>query len=406
MPTGSNSTALNLSARIPELDGIRGIAIGVVLIHHFIVVISVVQPATAASYLLVPLRLCWSGVDLFFVLSGFLIGGILLDARKSSNYYRVFYTRRFFRIVPIYTLLLLFSLALAGALQFGWAQKFSWMLEGHMPWYTYPLFLQNFWMVPRSVLGAPILSITWTLAIEEQFYLTLPVIVRVFASRRLLVVVLGGIVAAPVFRILLFRYWNTQFLSWTVLMPCRADTLLLGVLGAIAMRSDTWRSWLRKNRNLHAALLLLFAVGFVYLDLRASGSRQFVMASAGYSWIALFYFCGLMYAVMNTDSLLSLCLRWRPLMWLGTISYGLYLIHNTVLGFVYTLVWSKPPRLETIAALSTSMIALVLALIVSRISWVYFEKRLVGLGHKIHYRFEPAVEKSPIQTPIVESSGA
>src|SRR5260370_41846538 len=96
---------LDLSGRIPELDGIRGIAIGMVLIAHFFLVVS--RPGSALAYALVPLRLDWTGVDLFFVLSGFLIAGILLDARGSSNYFRVFYTRRFFRIVPIYAAFLL-----------------------------------------------------------------------------------------------------------------------------------------------------------------------------------------------------------------------------------------------------------------------------------------------------------
>src|SRR6266851_1125269 len=98
------TSPLHLSGRIPELDGIRGIAIGMVLIAHHFEVVS--RPGSTLAYALVPLRLTWSGVDLFFVLSGFLIGGILLDARESSNYFRVFYTRRFFRIIPIYAVLL------------------------------------------------------------------------------------------------------------------------------------------------------------------------------------------------------------------------------------------------------------------------------------------------------------
>src|SRR6266446_3030301 len=101
---------LDLSGRVPELDGIRGIAIGMVLVGHFFMIVS--RPGSLLAYALVPLRLMWSGVDLFFVLSGFLIGGILLDARDSSNYFRVFYTRRFFRIVPIYAVLL-FTVGLA-----------------------------------------------------------------------------------------------------------------------------------------------------------------------------------------------------------------------------------------------------------------------------------------------------
>jgi peptidoglycan/LPS O-acetylase OafA/YrhL len=73
--------AKQLYGRILELDGIRGIAIGLVLLHHFFMIES--RPGSLLAYLLIPLRLAWSGVDLFFVLSGFLIGGILLDARGS-----------------------------------------------------------------------------------------------------------------------------------------------------------------------------------------------------------------------------------------------------------------------------------------------------------------------------------
>src|SRR2546425_646800 len=105
-------SALSLSGRIPELDGLRGVAIGSVLIWHYFVLPTVAAPGTPLSYARVFGGLTWSGVDLFFVLSGFLIGGILLDARQATNYFQVFYTRRFFRIVPIYAAILLLFPAL------------------------------------------------------------------------------------------------------------------------------------------------------------------------------------------------------------------------------------------------------------------------------------------------------
>ena len=85
--------------RIPELDGLRGMAILLVLVGHYFAV-----PGTGAASLLNGywFRLGWTGVDLFFVLSGFLIGGILLDVRDSPNYFKTFYARRFFRIIPLY----------------------------------------------------------------------------------------------------------------------------------------------------------------------------------------------------------------------------------------------------------------------------------------------------------------
>ena len=88
--------------RIRELDGLRGVAIGMVVLFHFFQNTMAFPPGSVFSYVQAGLRLSWTGVDLFFVLSGFLIGGILLDSRESTNYYSVFYKRRFFRIVPIY----------------------------------------------------------------------------------------------------------------------------------------------------------------------------------------------------------------------------------------------------------------------------------------------------------------
>src|SRR4029077_5360485 len=98
----SAAGSMDLSRRIPELDGIRGIAIGMVIFYHYFTFPATARVGSFLWYALLPGRLGWSGVELFFVLSGFLIGGILLDEREASNYFRVFYTRRFFRIVPIY----------------------------------------------------------------------------------------------------------------------------------------------------------------------------------------------------------------------------------------------------------------------------------------------------------------
>jgi len=142
---------LNLSGRIPELDGIRGIAIGMVLIAHFFLVVS--RPGSPLAYALVPLRLDWSGVDLFFVLSGFLIGGILLDARESSNYFRVFYTRRFFRIVPIYAVLLLSAGFIRFLADAAIIRGFSEIFIGRLSWWYFATFLQNIGMSIHRVWG-------------------------------------------------------------------------------------------------------------------------------------------------------------------------------------------------------------------------------------------------------------
>src|SRR5258708_19580804 len=150
-PGTEGRTGLRAEAgRIPELDGIRGIAIGMVLIAHCFAIVS--RPGSALAYALVPLRLDWTGVYLCFVLSGFLIGGILLDARGSSNYFRVFYTRRFFRIVPIYAAFLL-CVALAMYLSsVGMIGRYEEIFGGRLPWWYFATFLQNIRISPHHVL--------------------------------------------------------------------------------------------------------------------------------------------------------------------------------------------------------------------------------------------------------------
>src|SRR6202022_4240957 len=102
----SKGLPVNLRGRIPELDGLRGVAIAMVVAHHYFLEPIQASPGTWLSHVQAVGRLAWSGVDLFFVLSGFLIGGILLDARDSPRYFGTFYRRRFARILPLYVVVL------------------------------------------------------------------------------------------------------------------------------------------------------------------------------------------------------------------------------------------------------------------------------------------------------------
>jgi len=100
---------------------------------------------------------------------GFLIGGILLDARESTNYFRVFYVRRFFRIVPIYVAVLLIFPGLLFFARVFFHGDYSWLDSKPLPWYSFWIFTQNFWMARTNSSGAMIIAVTWSLAIEEQF---------------------------------------------------------------------------------------------------------------------------------------------------------------------------------------------------------------------------------------------
>ena len=397
---------LELRGRIPELDGIRGIAIGMVLIYHYFLRLPV-TPGTLPAYIRATGHLAWSGVDLFFVLSGFLIGGILLDARDSSNYFQVFYTRRFLRIVPIYVVVLALAFGMSRLVRWGAAPPLTFMSDQQLPWLTYLVFVQNFWMAATNTFGGWGLGQTWSLAVEEQFYLTLPAVMRFINPRALVTILAAGVVGAPALRMLAHAIWPTHIYSSVVMMPCRADALLLGALGAIALRNPGWRAGLEKNRLALLGTLGVLAGGFVVLSVRYGDAESFGMLSVGFTWLALFYLCILLYALLNRESWLSGLLRWRWLGWLGTIAYGVYLLHEPVRYVLFGLILSGPhPEASVLRQFLVTVLALLVTLVVCRASWEYFEKPLVQLGHRVRYergkepRAKPVVGAAPESTTI------
>jgi len=396
------SSLPDLGGRIPELDGLRGLAIAMILVTHYLLLIYSAPFGSPVAHLLAMGRLGWTGVDLFFVLSGFLIGGILIDARDSSSYFRVFYTRRFFRIVPIYGLFLLANFSFLVAIHAGKAPVFSWLLRDELPWAPYALFLQNFWMAGRNTMGVASLGLTWSLAIEEQFYLTLPLLVRVLDPRRLLSVVVGGIVGAPLLRIALHLLWPEKLTCWFVLMPCRADALFFGVLGAIIFRKNECRSWLESHGSLQRLFLYVLLSGVAYLTLKVSDTGGFTMLAGGLTWMAVFYFSLLLYALTQKNSMVNLLLRSKWLTWLGTIAYGVYLFHAGILILISHPFWPKPLLTDKFSDLWVSVLALFITLLVCRFSWVYFEKPLVQLGHRVKYDIPRARNSLDLEPAMAE----
>src|SRR5580704_13450860 len=189
-------------SRIPELDGLRGIAILSVVGFHYISGQGLTGgPVTA--FLQKAVGLGWSGVDLFFVLSGFLIGGILVDAHDSPNYFRAFYARRFFRIIPIYfAWVLLYVILTTLARRIVQIHSNSGRPEmAGIPVYIHFLFLQNVWPITYFGLGGAWLSQTWSLAVEEQFYLISPWLIRSLSKGSLYLTLFAVIISTPFLRL-------------------------------------------------------------------------------------------------------------------------------------------------------------------------------------------------------------
>ncbi len=250
-----------------KLDGLRGLAILMVLCLHYL---NDSQGGAFGSFLYrfkVMFRLGWSGVDLFFVLSGFLIGGILLNARNSQNYYRTFYLRRVNRIFPIYYawILLYLLIRMTGMRGVGAAMPAATSAGSlhHIPFYL--LFLQNLTSMPFGTFDWYWLAVTWSLAVEEQFYFIAPVLIRTLSKRSIFIVLCATVVLTPVLRDLAYRVSSLDHVYLYILMPFRADSLALGMLAAVAWQDKKMRALFQSHRRAIYAALMVFFLGYLYL---------------------------------------------------------------------------------------------------------------------------------------------
>ncbi len=380
------ATGFHSGQRLPELDGLRGVAILLVLGWHYFRVPAAAPPGSVGAALLMPLDLAWSGVDLFFVLSGFLIGGILLDARESPRYFRTFYVRRVCRIFPLYYLV--FALFAGGVLLWGNSSVpvLQYLFGRPLPLAAYGLFVQNVWMASACTMGPAWMNPTWSLAVEEQFYLTLPLLVR-FVPRRTLALVLPLlVVAALLLRLHLFAASPCGALGGYVLTWCRADALCLGVLAAVAARNPAlWRR-LAAGRCALAVVGAVLLLGLVYLVATGSASPGGTALLCGVqTWVALFYFVLLLLALTNRGGYVSRALRWGPLQECGVLCYGLYLFHEPVKGVCHGLFFGAQPAIADTGGLAVTVLALVVTFVLAKLSWTFFEKPIVKLGHRLAY---------------------
>lgn len=288
----------NMGRHIGQLDILRGIAILAVIAYH----------ASNHLHSAVFSRLVsfgWCGVDLFFVISGFLITGILLKSKDDEGYFFNFYMRRILRIWPLYFAFLLLMLVLLPGLAPSAVAK---SVQSAHPVWAFPLFLQNL-LVHNKIVGP--LGVTWSLAIEEQFYMVWPFFVWKLSRPTLKRVLIAILIAEPVLRIFLThvnQYMNTL---------TRLDGLAVGCLLALWYQSYDRAIW--RRRAIQFGLPSLGAVAVCSV---------FQIHALVYSTVAVVMGCTVVYA---------LTLRAPSngfLVYTGRISYGLYLLHLLAFGLL------------------------------------------------------------------------
>jgi peptidoglycan/LPS O-acetylase OafA/YrhL len=370
--------------RVPELDGIRGLAILLVLCNHYIFDTGRFPLRTPMAYVARSLELSWSGVDLFFVLSGFLLGGILLDQKETSNYFRVFYLRRAYRILPLY--FLVFGLFLLAQI-FGLARSsgVNWMFREHVPNLSYLTFTQNIFMALNHTRGSHWLTMTWSLAVEEQFYLVLPFMIRFIRTERLPWVFLVCCCIAVLLRVTVpgVPPWPR---AADVLMPWRADSLFCGALLAYISRRCAGAAGGLKPES---RLLLRIAFGILLLGAAGMTYSPDLFGPFDKLWLAVLYAILIWLVIGFQRGALASMFRFRPLVKLGIISYGLYMYHVLALDLLHGFLIGGPPAIRTsFRAASVSLLALCISLAISWISFEFFEKPFLSMGHRLKYKRE------------------
>ena len=374
----------NREARSPALDGVRGVAILLVLFWHMYARIP--RPGWTQNF--VPLEwlanVGWSGVQLFFVLSGFLIARILLQHRGQPGYFRTFYLRRTTRIFPLYYLCIGSYLLVRYWLPPAVYAPLAPLIDNQtLSFWPYALFAQNYVMASIGTLGGHWLGVTWSLAVEEQFYLVLPLLIAFAppaAFRRILLLL---VMLAPLLRFFCLLTNSASALSVVVLLPTRIDGFALGALIALAVLQPSAPPPAR-IRLLTLIALLLFVATQMLLP-RTTGPLQTALIAFNHTPFALVFGCLILWVTAIPGGRAARVLSARPLVWLGSASYFIYLFHQPVHYLVHWAVNGISPALMTVSGVATTLLALVILFGLAEVSRRFFEQPLIALGHRFSY---------------------
>jgi peptidoglycan/LPS O-acetylase OafA/YrhL len=381
----------SLPSHIPALDGIRGIAVLLVLLCHatqrpFGDQANEIFTSSIDKLILSVARFSWSGVDLFFVLSGFLITGILFDAKGKDHFFRNFYARRTVRIFPLYYTCLVLYLVLVPLLPAAVTRGFGDITTSRI-WY--PLYLSNYSQSIAEQAGHVVdhvIHVSWSLSIEEQFYLCWPLVVFLFTRKTLLKICVGMFFGSMLLRTGLLAYdkwlWAMGF------TPCRVDGLAVGAAIALIARGPMGLRSLVKPALWIGPISTVLLAGMI-IAMQKMGYRRGMGQSPGY------VVCGTSLLAMMYGSLLVLAAaaakgtraNWffaHPVLrCYGKYSYAVYLLHLPIV--IWTANYLFMPSRFTFhntmlpGLLAFYAITFTASLVAAVISWNVLEKHCLKL---------------------------
>jgi len=352
-----------LPSYIPELQGLRGIAVLAVVLYHS-------HPRLAHTPLYAASLWGWAGVNLFFVLSGFLITSILLEAREKPHYFRNFYGRRALRIWPVYVLTV--------AICYWKADWFVGIPAGQAirtaPWWAYVFFVQNLFHLNLP----PGIGPTWSLAIEEQYYFLWAPVVRFLRRPWMLAAVLfAALIGSPLFRMTHFA-WITPTHTLTHLDGIATGSLMSLGLYTLPLARRAWL-WLGGCGIVAGfTLAATLAGGTAFLDSALSLGFGGTVLAAIASTIAVPRGETVPKQRIRARNMLNVVLSRGPLAYFGKISYGMYMTH--IMVFIYYGWFDLRMDTYGIAGnLAVVAVRMAAATAVATVLWYGFESRILKL---------------------------
>jgi len=369
---------------IPVLDGLRGIAVIAVMLYHF-----AMSPAAKSGLNDVLVRVSrfgWIGVDLFFVLSGFLITGILIDAKKSDHYFRNFYARRTLRIFPLYYAVLALFYLIAPHTNLYPVEGVAKAVK-YQAWFW--LYASNFLTAIKGQWVFEQFTHFWSLAVEEHFYLFWPAIVYLVSQRNLARVCVAFIVGGLAIR-MTFEAMGCNMYYAHLLTPSRVDSLAMGGLIAVLAREGKGLKSLAPIAQIVAGFCLI-SVAAIYAFIHdfqpgypMAGKHGYpIVRTVGFTILALLFASILTLSVTaEPKGPAGRILGGRVLRFFGKYSYALYIFHVLIVPPIRE--WVSPEKLShTIGAFGGLVVHIATcfaaSILLALLSWHLYEKHFLKL---------------------------